>query len=194
MVLFCQKKLGERLEKCRWPVQPGDPNWIFVLTHCQNLYNFRSQSWTSNPVTSPRQTDTRSETREVVTEKLFKNIDTCCQHHIKHQEPRGLGLCMELRINHPFQRNTAGSSCVAWLLNPVDTAHHSSQRTWRREQYSMWGIVRPQVEVQFYPRRLRNIISIYGAHHESSSGVTCDWTGGWTGTVQCTGMLLPLSD
>jgi hypothetical protein len=27
---------------------------------------------------------------------------------------------------------------------------------------------------KFYPRRPRNIISIYGEHHESSSGVTCD--------------------
>jgi hypothetical protein len=95
--------------------------------------------------------DTRSEAREAVAEKLLKNIDTCRQHCMKHQEPRGLGLCMELRINHSFQRNTAGSSCAAWSLIPVDTAHHSSQRTWRRAQYSMRGIVRPQVQVQFSP-------------------------------------------
>ncbi|KAJ7930341.1 hypothetical protein B0H13DRAFT_1858748 [Mycena leptocephala] len=72
---------------------------------------------------------------------------------MKHQEPRGLGLYTELRINHSFQRNTAGSSCAAWGLNPVDTAHHSSQRTWRREQYSMRGTVRPQVQVQFLPEK-----------------------------------------
>jgi hypothetical protein len=72
---------------------------------------------------------------------------------MKHQEPRVLGLCMELRINHSFERNTAGSSCAAWPLIPVDTAHPSSQRTWRREQYSLRGTVRLQVQVQFLPEK-----------------------------------------
>jgi hypothetical protein len=83
------------------------------------------------------------------------------------QGAQRLRLCMEPRINHPFQRNTAGWHYVACCMTVELSGYSTLQEPSRGESHTACKVLHyfeHKLKFNFYPRRPRYFILIYSAH------------------------------